>query len=124
MLDLEYGDITDRIIGAAIKVHKALGPGFLESIYENALVIELRSQGFKVDQQKMLKIQDEGQLVGEHRIDLLVNDLILIENKTVRDFDPVHFSIARSYLAALNLTHGLLLKFARPILQIKRIIRD
>lgn len=62
--------------------------------------------------------------MGEHRIDLLVEATILIENKTVRGFEDIHFAIARSYLAALGLNHGLLFNFARPTLQIKRVIRD
>jgi len=124
MGNLAHAELTEKIIGAAIKVHRALGPGFLESIYENALVIELKAIGLKVNQQRLLRVSYEGHVVGEHRVDLLVEDLILIENKTVRGFEDIHFSIVRSYLAALGLHHGLLLNFAQPTLQVKRVIRE
>jgi len=124
MGNLAHAELTEKIIGAAIKVHRALGPGFLESIYENALVIELKAIGLKVNQQRLLRVSYEGHVVGEHRVDLLVEDLILIENKTVRGFEDIHFSIVRSYLAALGFHHGLLLNFAQPTLQVKRVIRE
>lgn len=121
---LEFEGLTEQIIGAAIEVHRRLGPGFLESIYENALVVELRKRDLHVQQQVPVLIRYDDVVVGEHRVDLLVGRKILIENKTVKGFDDIHFVIARSYLRALGLRHGLLLNFARTTLQVKRVRSD
>ena len=119
---LEHEELTEKIIGAAIEVHRCLGPGFLESIYEKALIIEIRKRGLKVDSQLEVTIHYEGQEVGCHRLDLLVEQLIVVELKTIRNIEDIHFSIARSYLKALGLKHGLILNFAKTTLEIKRVI--
>ncbi len=85
-MTLEFADLTEKNIGAAIEVHKKLGPGFLESVYENALVIELQKSGLKVEQQKSILVRYDGKDVGMHRLDLLVQDEIVIDLKTVRAF--------------------------------------
>lgn len=112
--------MTDKIIGAAIEVHRTLGPGFLESIYESALVIELRKRGLHVDQQLEIPIYYNGQQVGLHRIDIFVENTILLELKATKALNDIHFVIARSYLRALNVRHGLILNFAVTKLQPKR----
>lgn len=119
---LELEDLTGRIIGAAIEVHRALGPGFLESVYENALVLELQSLGLSVDQQLEVSIRYRDKPVGLHRIDLLVESSVVVELKTVRDFEDIHYVIVRSYLKALGLKHGLLLNFAKTKLEVKRVV--
>ena len=121
-MGLEFEELTGKIIGAAIEVHRALGPGFLESVYENALVVELRQQGFRVDQQIPVKVYYRGTGVGKHRLDLLVESTIVIELKTAQEFEDVHFSIVRSYLKAMKLKHGLLLNFAMTTLDVRRVI--
>jgi GxxExxY protein len=122
MNGLVHEDLTSRIIACAIEVHKALGPGFLESIYETALTIELQHAGLRVEQQKLLPIQYRGSLIGEHRLDLLVEGRIIVELKAISNLEDIHFAIVRSYLKASRLEHGLLLNFASMPLTIKRVI--
>ena len=121
MAALEYGDLTGDIIAAAIEVHRALGPGFIESIYENALVIELRRKGLSVAQQVEVEIEYAGVPVGTHRLDLLVENTIIIELKTIKNIDEIHFAILRSYLKAMGKEHGLILNFAKVTLEVKRV---
>ncbi len=121
---LEHGDLTERIIGAAIEVHRRLGPGFLESFYENALVIELRKRGLKVAQQVEVPVRYDGIVVGIHRLDLLVDDIIVVEFKATKDLEDVHFAIVRSYLKATGQKHGLILNFSKHPLQVKRVVFD
>ncbi len=119
MLDRE--ELTGKILGAAIAVHKALGPGFIEAVYENALCVELRHQGLAFQRQYSVPILYRDTEVGVHRLDLLVEDEVVVELKAVRHLEDVHFVILRSYLAAVGRRHGLLLNFSRPTLQIKRV---
>jgi len=122
MKTLVHEELTGRIIACAIEVHKALGPGFLESIYEAALVVELRRAGLKLETQKPLPIFYRAVLVGEHRLDLLVEDQIVVELKAISGLEDVHFAIVRSYLKAVGLEHGLLFNFATMPLTVKRVI--
>ena len=121
-MGLEYESLTEQIIGAAIEVHRRLGPGFIESIYENALVIELRKRNLKVEQQKEVKVEYEGIEVGKHRLDLFVESTIIVELKAIKNLEDIHFAIVRSYLKAFGKKHGLLLNFARVILEVKSVI--
>jgi GxxExxY protein len=121
-MGLEYEELTEKIIGAAIEVHRRLGPGFLEAIYENALVIALRKRGLRVAQQHEVTIEYDGKEVGKHRLDLFVEDTIVVELKTVKDLEDIHFAIVKSYLKAVGQKHGLLLNFAKETLEIKRVI--
>jgi len=89
-------------------VRRRLGPGFTESIYENALVIELRKRGLKVGQQVELVVHYDGIEVGRHRLDLFVEDTIVVELKAMKNLEDIHFSIVRSYLRAAGRKHGLL----------------
>jgi GxxExxY protein len=118
---LDCEEITGQIIGAAIDVHRELGPGFLESIYENALAIELERRGIQFERQVSVPVVYRDSEVGVHRLDLFVADEIVVELKTVVAILDVHFVTVRSYLRAVNRTHGLLLNFAKPTLQIKRV---
>jgi len=122
MKSLVHEELTGRIIACAIEVHKALGPGFLESIYEAALLVELKRAGLKVEQQKPLPIYYRTVLVGEHRLDLLVEDQIVVELKAISGLEDIHFAIVRSYLKAVGLEHGLLFNFATMPLTVKRVI--
>ncbi len=115
-MELKYKQLTEQIIGAAIEVHKRFGPGFVESIYENALVIELQKRDIKVEQQKEVSIKYDGIEVGKHRLDLYVEDTIIVELKAIKKLEDIHFAIARSYLKALKKEHGLLLNFAKVTL--------
>ncbi len=122
MNKLAHEELTGRIIACALEVYKALGPGFLESIYEMALMVELKRSGLKVERQKTVPIYYREILVGEHRFDLLIDDKIVVELKAVSELEDIHFSIVRSYLKASGLEHGLLLNFASMPLMIKRVI--
>ncbi len=118
----EFEDLSTQIIGAAIAVHRELGPGFLESIYEEALKIELSEIGLKFDSQKEIEIHYLGKKVGIHKLDLLVQDEIIVELKAVKELADIHFAQLRSYLKATDLRTGLLLNFSTPTLEIKRIV--
>ena len=119
---LQYEELTSRIIAAAIEVHRRLGPGFIESIYEHALVVELHKRGLKVEEQVEVPIEYEGVEVGRHRLDLLVEGTIVLELKAIKNLDNIHFAIVKSYLRAIGKEHGLLLNFAKPTLEVKRVI--
>jgi len=119
---LAYESLTEKVIAAAIEVHKSLGPGFLESIYENSLVIELQKREIEVKNQVEIPVLYNNIEVGKHRIDLLIEDKIIVELKAVKNIEDVHFAIVKSYLRAFGLEHGLILNFAKTTLEIKRVI--
>ena len=117
-------ELTQRIIGAAIAVHKALGPGFLESAYEEALAIEFTHQGIAFERQKVLPVLYRGQKIAEHRLDFLVESCVVVELKAISSLEDIHFAIVRSYLKAANLQSALLLNFATMPLTVKRVGRE
>ncbi len=121
-MGLEYEELTGTIIGAAIKVHRTLGPGYLESVYENALSIELRARAVRFQRQLVVPVVYEGVVVGLHRLDLLVAGVVVVELKATRALEDVHFAVVRSYLKATGCEHGLILNFAKRTLEIKRVI--
>ena len=114
-------DLTDKIINACINVHKELGPGFLESIYHNALKIELERQKLVFESEKEVKIKYRGIEVGSHRIDLFVEGEIVLELKTVEDLNKKYYAQVRSYLKAMNKEIGLLVNFADFTLDVRRV---
>ena len=119
---LEHETLTEKIIGCAIEVHKRLGPGFLESIYENALIIELQRQKLHIEQQREVIIKYDSVEVGRHRLDLIVDNTIVVELKAVKNIEDIHFAIVKSYLKALGKEHGLLINFSKSVLEVKRVI--
>lgn len=122
--DKELDDLAHRVIGAAIEVHRALGPGFLESTYTKAMTIELRYREIACIRESPIKLRYRGELLGEGRIDLLVADKLIVELKAVEKLAPIHEAQVISYLKASKLSLGLLINFNVPILKdgIKRII--
>ena len=114
--------ITRKIIGCAFRVSNQLGPGFLEKVYENALVLEFTSIGLNYEQQVPLKVRYEGIIVGDFTADLLVEDAILVELKAVEVLSKVHFAQCLNYLKATDLKLCLLMNFGTQKVQIKRII--
>lgn len=122
-MPLEHDKLTERIIAAGIAVHKALGPGFVEQFYENAMTIEMAERKISFKKQVPLKLKYSGHFIGQHRVDIIVDDVITVELKAVRAIDDIHFATVRSYLKAARLKHGLILNFAKPVLEIKRVIR-
>jgi GxxExxY protein len=119
---LEFDALSSRVSSSALKVHKELGPGFLESIYHSALLVQLRRDGMKADTQKEIHIKYAGVEVGLHRLDLVVDDTIVIELKATRDFNDTHMAQIISYLKASGLKVGLLLNFGRSTLKVKRAV--
>ena len=122
--NLRSRTVTDRIISAAITVHREPGPGFLETIYEEALAVEFALNGIGFVRQKPITLFYKDHQIGEHRLDFLVEDLIVVELKAIRALEDIHFAIGRSYLKATGLQDGLLLNFATSPLTIKRFCRE
>ncbi|MGA7877218.1 MAG: GxxExxY protein [Desulfoferrobacter sp.] len=118
----EFEDLSKKVIGCAIEVHKALGPGFLENIYEQAFKIELNRSDIEFEAQKGVEIEYLGHQVGSHRLDLVVENSIVVELKAAKELVDIHFAQLRSYLKATGLKVGLLFNFAKPVLEIKRIV--
>jgi len=117
-----HSDITEKVIGCAIEVHKTMGPGFKESAYENALIHEFAGLGLKYERQKPVDIPYKGAKVGSHKLDLLVEGKVIVELKAVRDFNIEDKKRLLSYLKATNMKVGLLINFARSTIQVKRLI--
>jgi len=107
---LLHGAITEKII-KGYYVYNELGPGFDERVYENALANWLRKQGFKVEQQKQIVVYFEGQIVGDYRSDIVVNDVVIVETKVLRTIAPENEAQLVNYLKATDLEVGLLLNF-------------
>jgi GxxExxY protein len=116
--------VTERIIGAAIQVHRELGPGFVEHIYEEALCLELASMGVPYQRQYPLQVVYKGQVMGDMRLDLLIQEQVVVELKAVDRLADIHTAQVLSYLKAARLTVGLLINFNVPILTrgVKRIV--
>lgn len=121
-MELEFEELTEQVIAAAIEVHKTLGPGFLESVYENALSLEFESRGIPYKKQWEISIFYNGKEVGKHRLDMFVFNKFVVELKAIKDITTEHYAIVRSYLKAVGQKHGLILNFTKPTLEIKRVI--
>lgn len=122
--DKATDDLASAVIGAAIEVHRVLGPGYLESVYEEALAVELKLRGIAFERQKAISVEYKEHTVGEGRLDLLVGNRLVVELKAVDAFAPIHTAQVMSYLKTLNLPLGLLINFNVPLLKhgIKRVI--
>ena len=118
----ELNQITEKIIGCAFKVANTLGHGFLEKVYENALAHELKKAGCFVEQQKQINVHYDGIVVGHYDADLLVQQAVLVELKTVRALDDIHAAQCLNYLKATGMTICLLLNFGKPKIDVKRIV--
>lgn len=117
-----YKDLSYQIMGAIFEVHKELNPGFLESVYEKALLLELTSRGMKVDVEKVFDLRYKGKKIGTHRLDLIVEDKIVVELKTVERFAPHHTSQLLSYLKASGYRLGILVNFSRAKVESRRVV--
>jgi GxxExxY protein len=122
MLVEQLNQITEKIIGCAFKVGNALGPGFLEKVYENALAHELKKAGLGVEQQKAIDVFYDGVLVGHFDADLLVEKVVLVELKTAKAFDAIHLAQCLNYLKATGLKICLLINFGSPKVEVKRVV--
>jgi len=114
--------VSGRIIGCALTVLHALGTGFLEKVYENALVPELRKSGLAVSQQHPMLVRYDGIVVGHYTVDLLVEQIVLVELKVAKAIDEIHRAQCLNYLKATGLHLCLLLNFGKPRLEIERIV--
>jgi len=117
-------EITEQIIAAAIAVHRELGPGFLESVYEQALAVEFALRGIAFVRQYAIPLFYRDHQIGEHRLDFVVEGKIVVELKAVEALEKVHFAIVRSYLKAAGLSDGLILNFSSMPLTVKRVRRE
>ncbi len=117
---LGINEISERVIGCAFRVLNALGPGFLEKVYENAMVHELRKAGLVVAQQQGVTVVYDGIVVGEYAVDLLVEDRIIVELKAIKALGSAHAAQCINYLKATGLQLCLLLNFGTARLEIRR----
>ena len=121
---MDINELTYAINGAIFEVNKILGPGFLEKIYENALLVELKSRGIKAESQVPIKVTYKDALVGDYIADLLVEDRVIIELKTVEKLEKIHEAQLLNYLKATGKQVGLLVNFKNKKADIKRLVLD
>jgi GxxExxY protein len=118
----KYSELTSKIIGCAIEVHKYLGNGFQEVIYQRALDIEFRLQGISAQREFEMPLTYKGEDIGTRRVDFFVEDKIMVEIKAIIQLDDVHLAQAINYLEAYNLEVGLLINFGSRSLEFKRVM--
>lgn len=118
---MEHKELTHAIIGAAMEVHKTLGNGFQEVIYQRALAIELADRNINFSREHNMTIEYKGHDIGIRRVDFFVEDTIMVELKAIINLEDVHLAQAMNYVEAYNLEIGLLLNFGAKSLQFKRV---
>ena len=120
----EINDLTNVVIGAAIEVHRILGPGYLESLYEEALTVELGLREIPFERQKPIGVEYKESLIGKSRLDFLIDSKLIVELKAVDALAPIHTAQVISYLKTMNLPLGLLINFNVSLIKmgIKRVI--
>jgi GxxExxY protein len=121
---MEYRELTERIIGCAYRVYNKMGFGFLESVYEKCMLIELRKAGINTDSQKPITVYYENEVVGEFVADIIVNDTIILELKSVRRIIRAHEVQLVNYLVATGKPVGLILNFGESKVEVKRKVKD
>ena len=121
---MEYKDLTEKIIGCAYEVYNKMGFGYLESVYEKCLLIELRKAGLTAESQKPIKVQYDGEIVGDFIADIVVNDTVIIELKSARRIVKAHEAQLVNYLVATGKPVGLLLNFGEQMVEVKRKVRE
>ncbi|MFH1954130.1 MAG: GxxExxY protein [Pseudomonadota bacterium] len=121
---MEVNELTYAINGAVFEVSRTLGFGFLEKVYENALLLELRKKGLRAEGQVPIKVQYKGEVVGEYFADILVEDSVIVELKTVEQLERIHEAQLLNYLKATGIRVGLLVNFRHPKAIIKRLVFD
>ncbi len=120
-MEYKYSDITGKIIGAAMKIHRYLGNGFQEVIYQRCLAIELKNIGLRFDREREQNIFYENICVGTRRVDFLVEETVLVELKAISELGNVHLAQGLNYLEAFHLEVGLLINFGSTSLEYKRL---
>ena len=122
MNELKYKEITEKIIGGAMKVHASLGNGFQEVIYQRALEMEISDSGLRFNREYVMPVFYKRKQIGERRVDFLVEEKIIVELKAIITLENVHLAQAKNYLEAFNVEVGLLINFGCLNLQFKRLI--
>src|SRR4030042_2048934 len=117
-----YSDLSYEIMGAIFEVHKTLGPGFVESVYEKALIEEFKKEAIKVETQKVIDVVYKGRKIGVHRLDLVVENKVVVELKTVERFSTYHTAQLLSYLKASGYRLGLLVNFSKAKVESRRVV--
>jgi len=120
--NIVYPDLSYKIMGAIFEVHKELGPGFLESVYEKALVEELLRNGLNVETQKSINLTYKDKRIGLHRLDLVVEDKVVVELKTAERFSVHHRAQLTSYLKASGYKLGILVNFSKSKVEYQRVL--
>jgi GxxExxY protein len=118
-----HSELTGKIIGCAMEVHRGLGNGFQEVIYQRALAIEMSQQGLSFNREREMQIFYKGVEIGTRRVDFFVEDKIMVELKAVIQLEDVHLAQAINYLEAYGMEVGLLLNFGNRSLQFKRVMK-
>jgi GxxExxY protein len=121
---MEHKELTEKIIGCAFKVYNRMGFGFLESVYEKCLMIELRKASIHAESQKPITVYYDDEIVGDFIADIIVNDTIILELKSVRQLSKEHSAQLVNYLTATRKPVGLLLNFGEKEVEIKRKVKD
>jgi GxxExxY protein len=126
MINEQYPDsqLTSKIIGCSMEVHKALGNGFQEVIYQRALAIEMKNEGLEFSREHEMDIFYKGERIGRRRVDFFVGGKIMVEIKAVIQLEDVHLAQAINYLEAYNMQVGLLINFGSKSLQFKRVMKS
>ncbi len=119
---MDISDITYQINGAIFEVNRILGHGFLEKIYQKALLIELWKRGLKAESEVPIQVQYKGELVGDYFADIVVENRIILELKSIEKLQPVHEAQLLNYLKATGIQVGLLINFTHPKAEIKRMV--
>lgn len=122
--DLLHADLTRKVIGAAMEVHRTLGPGFLEAVYEDALAVEFGIQDIAFEQQKSLSVLYKGHKVRDYICDFLVGQKVLVELKAIKALTATEEAQLLNYLKGTGLELGLLINFGQPSLKYKRFIKS
>ena len=120
---MKHKELTGKIIECAFRVHKNLGFGFLESVYQNALLIELTKAGLKAEKERKIQVNYDGQVIGDFVADILVEEKVILELKSVREIHPAHEAQLINYLKATGIEVGLLINFGEKV-EIKRKVLD
>lgn len=124
MTRIEINKLSNIIIGVALNVHKNIGPGFAEKIYQKILETECKKAGLKVEREKKISVEWDEKVVGYHFIDFLISDEIIVETKVSSELNQLHKAQLLSYLKVMDKRLGLLLNFGSGILDIKRVVNN
>ena len=119
---MKHKELTAKIIECAYKVHNILGFGFLEAVYQNALLIELQKVGLRAEKEKKIKVYYDNQLVGDYLADIIVEDKVILELKSVKELHPAHRAQLVNYLKATGLEIGLLINFGEKVGVKRRVL--